>query len=172
MIAVEINEPAPDFKLTDLDGETVQLSQLRGKIVILNFWSCECPHSERTDRQLMAMFVQWRDEVVLLSVAANRIETPPAMAEAARNRHLPAVLLDMEHSVADLYEAQTTPQVFVIDRDGILRYSGAVDDVSFRQKRPTRFYLDEAVEALLDGRLPVVTETPAYGCAIVREAVE
>ena len=172
MIAVEINEPAPDFKLTDLDGEAVQLSQLRGKIVILNFWSCECPHSERTDRQLMAMFVQWRDEVVLLSVAANRIETPPAMAEAARNRHLPAVLLDMEHSVADLYEAQTTPQVFVIDRDGILRYSGAVDDVSFRQKRPTRFYLDEAVEALLDGRLPVVTETPAYGCAIVREAVE
>jgi peroxiredoxin len=172
MIAVEINEPAPDFKLTDLDGETVQLSQLRGKIVILNFWSCECPHSERTDRQLMAMFVQWRDEVVLLSVAANRIETPPAMAEAARNRHLPAVLLDAEHSVADLYEAQTTPQVFVIDRDGILRYSGAVDDVSFRQKRPTRFYLDEAVEALLDGRLPVVTETPAYGCAIVREAVE
>ena len=172
MIAVEINEPAPDFKLTDLDGETVQLSQLRGKIVILNFWSCECPHSERTDRQLMAMFVQWRDEVVLLSVAANRIETPPAMAEAARNRHLPAVLLDTEHFVADLYEAQTTPQVFVIDRDGILRYSGAVDDVSFRQKRPTRFYLDEAVEALLDGRLPVVTETPAYGCAIVREAVE
>jgi peroxiredoxin len=172
MIAVEINEPAPDFKLTDLDGETVQLSQLRGKIVILNFWSCECPHSERTDRQLMAMFVQWRDEVVLLSVAANRIETPPALVQAARDRHLPTVLLDTEHSVADLYEAQTTPQVFVIDREGILRYAGAVDDVSFRQKRPTRFYLDEAVEALLDGRLPVVTETPAYGCAIVREAVE
>ena len=48
----------------------------------------------------------------------------------------------------------------------------AVDDVSFRQRRPTRFYLDEAVEALLDGRLPAVGETPAYGCTIVREAVE
>jgi hypothetical protein len=74
--------------------------------------------------------------------------------------------------VADLYQALTTPHVFVIDRDGILRYAGAVDDVSFRQRRPTRFYLDEAVEALLDGQLPAVAETPAYGCTIVREAVE
>lgn len=169
---MQINGPAPDFTLTDLDGDLVQLSQLRGKIVILNFWSCECPHSERTDRQLMAMFVQWQDDVVLLSVAANRIETPQALADAARRRRLPTVLMDTEHVVADLYEAVTTPQVFVIDRDGVLRYTGAVDDVSFRQRRPTRFYLDEAVEALLDGRLPPVPQTPAYGCTIVREAVE
>ena len=169
---VHINEPAPDFQLADLNGDVLQLSQLRGKIVIMNFWSCDCPHSERTDRQLMAMFVQWRDEVALLSVAANRIETREALVAAARDRRLPVVLLDTDHSVADLYEAQTTPQVFVIDRDGILRYAGAVDDVSFRQKRPTRFYLDEAVEALLSGHLPPVAETPSYGCAIVREAVE
>lgn len=167
-----INEPAPDFELPDLNGDTVRLSRLRGKIVILNFWSCECPHSERTDRQLMAMFVQWRDDVVLLSVGSNRIESPEAMMEAAGARRIPAVLVDREHVVADLYEAQTTPQVFVIDRDGILRYTGAVDDVSFRQRRPTRFYLDEAVEALLAGHLPDLAETPAYGCAIVREAVE
>ena len=167
-----INEPAPDFELPDLSGNRVQLSDLRGKIVILNFWSCECPHSERTDRQIMAMLVQWDDDVVLLPVAANQIETPQAIAEAARARRLPPVLIDAGHWLADLYEAQTTPHVFLIDRDGVLRYMGAVDDVSFRQRRPTRFYLDEAVEALLDGHLPPVAETPAYGCAIVREAVE
>ena len=72
------------------------------------------------------------------------------------------VLMDTEHIVADLYEAVTTPQVFIIDREGVLRYGGAVDDVSFRQRRPTRFYVDEAVEALLDGRLPAVAQTPAY----------
>jgi peroxiredoxin len=166
------NQPAPEFGLPDLNGETIRLSDLRGKIVILNFWSCECPHSERTDRELMATFVQLQDDVVLLPVAANRIETREAMAEAARNRHLPFVLMDSDHAVADLYRAQTTPQVFVIDREGIIRYTGAVDDVSFRQRRPTRFYLEEAVEALLDGRLPPVAETPAFGCAIVREAVE
>ena len=169
---MEINQRAPDFILSNLDGEALRLSDLRGKIVILNFWSCECPHSERTDRELMAMFVQWRDDVELLPIAANRIESPEAIAAAARSRHLPTVLMDMEHVVADLYEAITTPQVFVIDRDGILRYGGALDDVSFRQRRPTRFYLDEAVEALLDGRLPEVPQTPAYGCSIVREAVE
>ncbi len=169
---MQINQPAPDFRLPDLNGDFVQLSDLRGKIVIVNFWSCECPHSERTDRDLMAMCVQWKDDVVLLPVAANRIETPEAVAEAARARHLPLVLLDREHTVADLYEAQTTPHVFLVDRDGILRYAGAVDDVSFRQRRPTRFYLDEAVEALLDGHLPAVAETLSYGCTIVREAVE
>ena len=71
--------------------------------------------------------------------------------------------------MADLFDAQTTPHVFVIDRDGILRYRGAVDDVTFRKRNPTRFFLDEAVEALLEGHLPALTESPAYGCAIVRE---
>lgn len=167
-----INEPAPDFELPDLNGDRLRLSDLRGKIVILNFWSCECPHSERTDRQIMAMFVQWKDDVVFLPVASNRIESVEAITESARIRHLPLVLMDMDQQVADLYEAVTTPQVFVIDREGILRYAGAVDDTSFARKRPTRFYLDEAVEALLSGHLPPIGETRSYGCAIVREAVE
>ncbi len=169
---MQVNEPAPEFELPDINGEPVCLRDLRGKIVILNFWSCECPHSERTDRQIMAMFIQWQGDVALLPIAANRIETPEAIAQAAWNRRLPLVLMDRDHAVADLYQAQTTPHVFVVDRGGILRYAGAVDDVSFRQRRPTRFYLDEAVEALLAGRLPAVAETPAFGCAIVREAVE
>ncbi len=169
---MRINEFAPDFRLPDLDGNPVQLSDLRGKIVILNFWSCECPHAERTDREIMSMLVQWQEEVVLLPVAANSIESPEAVAEAARIRHLPTVLMDGGHHVADLYEAVTTPHVFVIDREGILRYAGAVDNTSFRQRRPTRFYLDEAVEALLAGHLPPISQTMAYGCAIVREAVE
>jgi hypothetical protein len=109
---------------------------------------------------------------VLLPVASNQIETPEMIARAARDRRMPLLLLDENHRVADLYEAITTPHVFVMDRGGILRYRGAVDNVSFRQRRPTRFYLDEAVEALLAGHFPPVVETPAYGCTIVREAVE
>jgi peroxiredoxin len=169
---VQVNQAAPDFELPDLSGKPIRLRDLRGKIVVVNFWSCECPHSERTDRAMMAMLVQWRDDVVLLPIAANQIETVEALAEAATVRHLPIVLVDSGHRVADLYEAQTTPHVFVIDREGILRYRGAVDDVAFRQRRPTRFYLDEAVEALLGGHLPPIGETQAYGCSIVREAVE
>jgi len=169
---VEINSPAPDFELPDLGGALHRLHDCRGKIVIVNFWSCECPHAERTDHAIVAMLVQWSEEVVLLPVASNRIESPEALAEAAKIRRLPLVLVDGEDVVADLYGAQTTPHVFVIDRDGILRYRGAVDDVTFRVRKPTRFFLDEAVEALLVGRLPALVETPAYGCTIVREAVE
>jgi hypothetical protein len=89
--------------------------------------------------------------------------------EVVNARRLPKVLIDAEHVVADLYGAVSTPHVFVVDRDGILRYRGAVDDVTFRKRQAARFFLEEAVEALLDGHLPTLTETSAYGCAIVRE---
>jgi hypothetical protein len=137
--------------------------------VVVNFWSCDCPHSERTDRSLMATFIQWGDEVAMLTIAANRSESAEAVAEAATARRLPRVLIDAEQVVADLYEAQTTPHAFVIDREGILRYRGAVDDVAFRQKVATKFYVEAAVEALLEDRLPAVQETPAFGCVIVRD---
>jgi peroxiredoxin len=166
---MQLNQPAPDFELPDLDGNSHRLSDYRGKIVIVNFWSCECPHSERTDRSTMACLVQWGADVEMLSIAANRSESIHSVKEAAGARRLPRVLIDAEHVVADLYEAVTTPHVFVVDADGILRYRGAVDDVKFRQPKATRFFLEEAVEALLEGRLPTLTETPAYGCAIVRE---
>lgn len=168
---MEINHLAPDFELPDLEGKFHRLSNYRGKIVIINFWSCECPHSERTDKAIMAMFAQWRDDVEILSIAANRSENVEALKAAADARRLPTVLIDTQCFVADLYEAQTTPHVYVIDREGILRYRGAVDDMTFqRGKRiPSRFFLDEAVESLLEGRLPTLTESPAYGCTIVRE---
>jgi len=176
MNIMEINQPAPDFELPDLECKIHRLSDYHGKIVIVNFWSCECPQSERTDKAIMAMFAQRaaqvrRDasRVVLLPIAANRSENVEALKNAADARHLPTVLRDANCFVADLYEAQTTPHVYVIDRDGVLRYQGAVDDVTFRNRIPSRFFLDEAVESLLEGHLPALTESPAYGCTIVRE---
>ena len=166
---MQLNQPAPDFELPDLEGTLQHLSDYRGRIVIVNFWSCECPHSERTDHSTMACLVQWGEGVQLLSIAANRSESISSVVEAVNARRLPKVLIDAEHVVADLYEAVSTPHAFVVDREGILRYRGAVDDVRFRQPKATRFFLEEAVEALLDGHLPALEETPAYGCAIVRE---
>jgi peroxiredoxin len=166
---MRLNQPAPDFELSDLEGNLRKLSDYCGKIVIINFWSAECPHSERADRSIMACVVQWGEDVELLSIAANRNESAPLVEEVSKSRRLPTVLIDSVHVIADLYEAVTTPHAFVVDRAGILRYRGAVDDVTFRHRQATRFYLEEAVEALLDGRLPENQETPAYGCTIVRE---
>jgi peroxiredoxin len=166
---IELNQPVPDFALPDLAGGMYRLSAVRGRIVIVNFWSAECPHSERTDRLLLEDCVRWGEEVIWLTVAANRNESAELVRKVAETRHLPRVLLDAECRVADLFGAQTTPHVFVSDRQGILRYRGAVDNVAFRQRQPTQFYLRQVVEALLAGQLPQLAETPAFGCALVRE---
>ena len=166
---MQINQPAPDFQLPDLRGKHHKLSDYHGKIVILNFWSAECPHSERTDRSLLKYLVKRDVDVKLLSIAANRNESLSMLEDVSKMRQIPEVLIDAEHVIADIYEAVTTPHVFVVDREGILRYCGAVDDVTFRHRQATCFFLEEVVDALLAGQLPEVQETIAYGCAIVRE---
>jgi peroxiredoxin len=166
---MQINQLAPDFELPDLQGNLHHLSDYRGKIVILNFWSAECPHSERADQSILARLCQWGGEVELLSIASNQNESARMLEDVSKARQLPPVLIDAQHVVADSYEAVTTPHAFVVDRQGILRYRGAVDDVTFRHRQATRFYLAEIVDALLQGRQPEIQETIAYGCAIVRE---
>ncbi len=166
---MELHQPAPDFELPDIQGKLHRPCDYRGKIVIINFWSVECPHSARADELIRHLLEKWNGEVELLSIAANRNEPVQMVEEAAKTRHIPRVLIDAEQVVADQYGAMTTPHVFVLDRAGILRYRGAVDDVTFRHREATQFFLRDAVEALLQGRVPGVSETPAYGCTIVRE---
>ncbi len=169
-MSLELNQPAPEFTLPDLDERIHMLSDYRGQIVIVNFWSAECPHSERFDADISTRFPEWGENVVLLSVASNANEPDEMLTAAARRRKVPVLLRDADQTVADRYEAQTTPHVFVIDRKGILRYRGAVDDVAFRQRVATKFYLKDAVEALLAERYPEITEVQPFGCTIVRYA--
>jgi peroxiredoxin len=163
-----LNTPAPDFTLPDLEGRIHMLSDYRGKVVLINFWSAECPHSERADEKLVSLLKDWDESVVLLPIASNGNEPPETLAAVARRRGLRLVLSDPDHSAADRFEAVTTPHIFIVDEAGILRYRGAFDDLSFHQREPTRNYLKEAVEALLAKRLPDVTEVQPFGCAIVR----
>jgi peroxiredoxin len=169
-MTLELNGPAPEFTLPDLDGRIHMLSDYRGRIVIVNFWSAECPHSERFDADITTCLAGWGADVVLLSVASNANEPNGMLSTVARQRGIPVVLRDADGSVAGRYGALTTPHAFLIDRQGSLRYRGAVDDVSFRQREPSRFYLEEAVQALLAGRIPEVVEIPPFGCTIVRYA--
>lgn len=155
-----------------MTGQKHRLGHYRGRIVVINFWSCECPHVERTDSLMTSWTADWGKQVVLLPVASNANELPEGIAAAARERGLPLILDDRQHYVADLYEAETTPHVFVIDESGRLRYGGAVDDTSLAQRVPSRFYLEEAVQALLGNASPRVSHTRPYGCAIIRHALE
>jgi peroxiredoxin len=166
---VQLHQSVPDFELPDLQGIVHRPCDYRGKIVIINFWSAECPHSARADGLILDMLGNWNGEVELISIAANRNESVHMVEEAAKARRISKVLLDAQQVVADKYEAMTTPHVFVLDRAGILRYRGAVDDVTFRHREASQFFLRDAVEALLQGSNPELSETPAYGCTIVRE---
>ena len=166
---MQLNEPVPDIALPDLTGQLHQLSDYRGRILVVNFWSAECPWSERTDKSLMATLNQLRDKVVVLPIASNNNESDEMINGVMHQRGLAFVLRDAGSAVAVAWGAQTTPHAFVIDASGILRYQGALDDVTFRKRTATRFYVEEAVEALLVGRRPALQETLPYGCAIVFE---
>ena len=146
------------------------LNDYRGKIVVINFWSAECPHAERADRGFVEYLMDWGEHVVLLSIASNRNESPEQISSVAHQRGIKLVLMDADHSVADRYEAQTTPHVFIADEFGLLRYRGAFDDVAFRQREATQFYVKNAVDALLNGNMPNPSDTKPFGCTIVRFA--
>jgi peroxiredoxin len=166
--SLTIGQPAPDFSLPDLDGTLHSLAHYAGRIVVLCFWSAECPWSTRSDRELADLFDGQGVDPVRLTLASNANETVDFIRAAALERGVPLLLLDSQQRVADLYGALTTPHIFIIDRAGLLAYQGAFDDVTFRQRTPTRNYVKEAVQALLAGERPAVTETAAYGCTIVR----
>ena len=163
-----IGQPAPDFALSDLQGALHHLADSRGKVLILNFWSAECPWSERADQELQKLLDRWQKRITTWAIASNLNETPEQIQTVATARKLPVVLIDQHHQVADLYGAITTPHLFLIDPAGILRYRGALDDITFRKRKATRNHLRAAVEALLAGDRIKVSETPPYGCTIVR----
>jgi hypothetical protein len=120
------------------------------------------------DGELVPALAGWGGAVALLPIASNDNESEDHLCQVSRARGLSPVLFDAGQKVADLYEAVTTPHFYVVDREGFLRYRGAFDDVTFRQRKPTQGYLIPAVEALLAGRLPEIAETPTFGCTIVR----
>jgi peroxiredoxin len=168
---MELHQPAPDFELADLDGKLHHLSDSLGRIVIVNFWSAECPVAEQVDRELLGYLKSWGEGVVLLTVAANANESEDLLTAAARSRGLPLVLR-CRREILDAYNAQTTPHLFVVDTEGILRYRGAFDDITFRQRIARKFYLKDAIEAILSGSLPDPAETAPYGCVITRFVLE
>lgn len=162
---------APDFELEDiLSGDHVRLSALRGAVVVLNFWSGECPWSRQYDEYFSQRAPRWADQDIwLLHISSNASEEPADVEEAAAELGIEQpILWDAGNAVADAYGAQTTPHVFVVGPEGWIVYQGAVDDRSFRQREATINYLDAAIGALLGGFEPDPANTPAYGCAIVR----
>ncbi len=125
--AVGIGRPVPDFKLAGLDGKTVSLSESRGKIVMIHFWSATCPFVLRYDDRLKAIPKDYADRgVVVLGIDSNGNETPEKIKAVAKERNVNySILLDPGNKVADQFGAITTPHVFILNKEGVLVYEGA-----------------------------------------------
>ena len=166
-----VGEAAPDFQLTDSTGRAHRLSEYRGKIVVLEWTSPECPFVRRhyghdTDMVHTAAALTG-DDVVWLAIDSSHFNTP-ADSEAWRSQHsIPyPVLQDRDGAVGRRYGARTTPHMYVIDAGGVLRYQGAIDsDPRDREGTPTN-YVRGAVEALKAGRPVPRAETAPYGCTV------
>jgi len=166
-----LNRLAPDFTLSMIDGGRLSLSDWRGFIVVVNFWSAECAWSRRADVLLVYRQLTWESKGVrIVGLAPNGNETENEIRYEMQNRHINyPVVIDFDHRMADLYKAETTPHFFVLDRQGMARYVGALDDATAESRDAHIYYVDKAVTALLNNRSPDPTFTPAYGCDIARK---
>lgn len=166
--------------LTDLDGKSMTFKDLRGKVVLIHFWSMTFPYEEVADPKVAALEKRWKDnqDVVVLAINANSTEIgekPPADSYAAIREHMKKkglankVYVDHGNKLADLFKASSTPHCFVLDRKGTLVYAGGLDDDPKGDKgEATKQYARDAVEAVLAGKEVPVKESKPYGCSIKR----
>jgi peroxiredoxin len=164
----KIGESAPQFELYDLHGNLHRVEDLTGQIAVFNFWSAECDWCKRVDGEVLAHLKQWKNQVQVWWIASNANEPRDMIERTAAEMQLPTLLIDGDQVAAGLYGAQTTPHFFVLDTKGKLQYQGAWDDITFRQRTATRLYVPEAVEALINRKVPDPAQTPPYGCTLVR----
>ncbi len=119
-IAPEVTKRAPDFTLPSLDGDAVHLSELKGKVVMLNFWSMWCPACRKKLPVIQEVVNKSIPETVVLNIhLGGREETIKNYLES-QGLDL-TVLLDKDGSVQNIYNVVETPTVYILDRAGIVR---------------------------------------------------
>ncbi len=109
----------PDFTLADLHGKTWTLSELRGRVVLLNFWATWCPPCRKEMPDLQALQDRFTDKkLVILGVSDEKAETVEKFV--GEQKYSYAILLDPERKVSGEFEVDGLPKTFVFDRDGNL----------------------------------------------------
>ena len=169
----KVGEPAPDFTLMDHTGKEVTLSALKGKPVVLEWTNPTCPYVVRhyTDKTMSKTHTAsgGTEDVVWLAIDSSHFVTAEKAAEWREKEGFEhPVLMDASGEVGKIYKASTTPHMFVIDREGKLVYSGAIDDNDRGDKKPEEVtnYVGKALEALKEGKPVDVSETKPYGCSV------
>lgn len=157
-----------DFSLQSMDGRTVRYSSFRGRVVVVTFISTRCPISNAFNYRMNELYREFAGRVTFLFVDSNANEPVEEIREHAKavGYDFP-VYKDDESSVASLFHAEATPDTFIIDATGIIRYHGYIEDAPNPARAKNRA-LRAAIQATLEGRPVLIPETHAFGCAIKR----
>lgn len=174
-----IGAPAPFFSLPDTDGKQRTLAEFAGRTVILEWTNYDCPfvrkhydsgNMQSQQKQAVADGAAW---LVINSSAPGKqghVDAEGARADMARDGFAStAYLLDPDGTIGMAYGARTTPHMYIIDGDGILRYKGGIDSIRSADQadiaRATQ-YVPAALAEMAAGQPVSESSTRPYGCSV------
>lgn len=177
--APEVGQPAPAFTGTDSNGVTHSLSDFAGKTVVLEWFNHECPYVKKFyETNTMQGWQQAaKDEGIVWLTINSGAEGKQGYLDAAATNALiaeqksmeTARILDTDGTIGRLYNARTTPHMFVINGEGTLVYMGAIDDrptVDKADIEGAKNYVKAALDALKAGTPIEHAVTQPYGCSV------
>jgi peroxiredoxin len=179
LAGVEVGQPAPDFSLPDTNGQNHQLSQYKGKWVVLEWYQPDCPfvrkhygsgNMQALQKEFTAKGVVW---LSINSSAPGQEGNYPAdkLNEIASSQGVArtALLLDPEGKVGHAYGAKTTPDMYIINPEGKLVYEGAIDSkptTAVADLKTATNYVRVALDDSMTGKSVPQTVTRPYGCSV------
>jgi peroxiredoxin len=171
---LNIDDKWIDFSLPGVDDKTHSLLDYGDKEAIAIVFSCNhCPYVRAWEDRMVQIQRDYMEKgVQLIAINSNDTKKYPEdsfdhMKKRAKDKDFNfPYLRDESQEIASKYGAEHTPEVFLFDRSGILRYHGAIDDNYDNPKAVKKHYLRDALEAVLSGKTPPVKRTPPVGCTI------
>jgi len=177
--AARVGDRAPDFTATDSNGRVHKLSEYQDKFVVLEWTNRGCPYTQKhyNSGNMQRLQHEWTSRgVIWLTVISSAPGKQGYVKAAEENAYVKqvnaaptAVLLDPTGALGHLYDAKTTPHMFVIDSRGILIYNGAIDDrptTDLSDVKGAKNFLSLALEEATSGKPVSVPTTRPYGCSV------
>jgi peroxiredoxin len=171
---ISVGEKAPTFSgIPAVSGDqdtSLSLSDIKEPVVVLVFLANHCPYVVAAEDRIQDFAKDYKDKgvrVIGVAVADQDTDRLPAIKEwVKKNKSNYTYGYDETQAIGKAYGATNTPQYFVLDKDRVIRYTGAMDDSPMKEAQVKKTYLRDAVDSLLAGKAPEVDETRAVGCGI------
>lgn len=167
---IEIGQKMENFTLTGIDGKEHSLSSLMGKNGAVLVWvSAQCPVVKAYNDRINAIAAEYEARGIrFIGINSNATESLEWVTSDAKEvGYKFPVLLDKGNVLADKLGATVTPEVYFVNKEGVLLYHGAIDN-DRSGKNIQDHYLKTAFDAALGGKAIEKTRTNAFGCTIKR----